>query len=85
MFNSYFIIFLEFHSNKSYDNFNIPNSSKYLLNLELICMTLINFFAFLVNDFNKSSINQNKNISKRISNTFKGNLLISYTINLNNY
>jgi hypothetical protein len=40
------LFFLAFHSNKSYDNFNIPDSSKYLLNLALNCMILINIFAF---------------------------------------
>jgi hypothetical protein len=41
-------------------------------------MTLINIFTFLVDDFSKSNINQNNSMSKRISNTFKGNLSIPY-------
>ncbi|PKY62932.1 hypothetical protein RhiirA4_490398 [Rhizophagus irregularis] len=64
-----------FHSNKTYDNFNIPDSSKYLFEFEfeIKLYDIDRILYFLVDDFSKSSINQSNSISKKIGTIFKEN------------
>ncbi|PKY62658.1 hypothetical protein RhiirA4_489527 [Rhizophagus irregularis] len=60
-----------FHSNKTYDNFNIPDNSKYLFEFEIKLYDIDRILYFLVDDFSESSINQSNSISKKTGTIFK--------------